>query len=120
METVAVLGASAKTDRYSYKAFHALREKGHTVHAVHPGRISLGDIVAWGSLKEIPDSLDTVTIYVNPQRLERVLDEIIAVQPRRVILNPGTESSEAERVLTEAGITVQKACTLVLLRTNQY
>ena len=33
---VAVIGASAKPERYSYQAVKLLREKGHAVYPVHP------------------------------------------------------------------------------------
>ena len=35
-ENVVILGASDKPDRYAYKAFKMLTEKGHNVFLVHP------------------------------------------------------------------------------------
>ena len=48
------------------------------------------------------------------------LKDIIELKPDRVIMNPGTESNVMEEELIANGIPVQKACTLVLLRTGQF
>ena len=47
-------------------------------------------------------------------------DQILKLKPKRVIFNPGTENSSLEKTLTDAGIAIEEACTLVLLRTNQF
>ena len=45
---------------------------------------------------------------------------MLQLAPRRVIFNPGTENPKVELQLNEAGIETLRACTLVLLATNQY
>ena len=47
-------------------------------------------------------------------------DKIIDLKPIRVIFNPGTENQEFIELLKKAGIQALEACTLVLLRTNQF
>ncbi len=71
-------------------------------------------------LSDIEDKVDTLTLYVGGNRLPGVLDEILALEPGRVIFNPGTENEEIESQLEQAGIATQRACTLVLLRTGQF
>ncbi|MGL5730726.1 MAG: CoA-binding protein [Bacteroidales bacterium] len=44
----------------------------------------------------------------------------MALKPRRVIFNPGTENDTFEEMLTENGIEAMEACTLVLLASKQY
>ncbi len=61
-----------------------------------------------------------MTIYVGPQILKQMAKELIEKKPRRVIFNPGTECEEVEAWLKGRGIIVQRACTLVLLNTNQF
>ena len=120
IERVAVLGASTKPDRYSYLAVEALMSHGHRVFPVSPtGEAVLGN-PGYRSLRDIPEPLDTVTLYVNPQRLMSLLDDLLVSPPRRVIFNPGTESKEAWEKLEAAGVFCQQACTLVLLSTGQY
>ena len=120
MENVAILGASAKEHRYSFKAQKKLMEHGHKVFPVSPdGKTVLG-VSGFRSIREIPEKIDTVTLYVGPQRQGGMIDEIIQKKPRRVIFNPETEHPENMAVLKKHGIEVQEACTLVLLATGQY
>lgn len=114
-----VLGASEKSDRYSYMATEMLNSAGYSVYA-------LGTKKGWIGNTEIhldwpePGSIDTLTLYINPTRLQAMLNDVLRLNPRRIIFNPGTEDGTLESVLSQAGIRVIRACTLVLLRTNQY
>jgi predicted CoA-binding protein len=115
-----VLGASTKPERYSNKALRMLREHGHTVIPVHPLHKEIEGIPAVASIDKLPRGVDTVTMYLGPAASESVADALVALKPRRVIFNPGTESSALEDRLREAGVVVERACTLVLLQTGQY
>jgi predicted CoA-binding protein len=120
MERVAVIGASSKPDRYAYKAVHQLLNHGHA-----PLPVSLRDEVildqkCYRTIDEVPQPIDTVTLYVNPRILTEMVDGIIAKKPKRVIMNPGTESEEHTKKFESAGIRVIRACTLVLLSTGQF
>ncbi len=120
MQQVAVLGASAKPERYSYQAVALLKAAGHAVYPVHPALETLQGLRAYHRLSEIPQALDTITVYLSPQHSSALTDDIIAARPRRVILNPGAENPDLARDLTTAGIAVVEACTLVLVRTGQF
>jgi predicted CoA-binding protein len=119
-ERVAVLGASHKPERYSNKAVRMLVEYGHEVIPVTPGRKVIEDLPVSPDLGSIEGPVDTLTLYVGPERSAQLQDAILALKPGRVILNPGTESPDLEQALTEAGIPWQHACTLVMLRTGQF
>jgi len=120
MENVAVIGASPKPDRYSYKAMRMLEECGHTPIPVAPALKEVLGYKAYSRLALVPDQVRTVTMYVGPARQDQIVEDILKVQPRRVIFNPGTENPAVYDRLREAGIQVQEACTLVLLRTGQF
>lgn len=117
---VAVLGASDKQDRYSYKAVKMLEEFGHTVFPVHPRVKSIDGHPVFAELGLIPDPLDTVTVYVSPEISDGMAAEIAEARPRRVIFNPGAENAALAERLSTAGIDVVEACTLVMLRTKQF
>jgi len=117
---VVILGASDKPDRYSYRAQVMLAEAGHRVFPVRPAGGEILGVEVYSGLAEIDEPIDTVTVYVNPQRLEPVVAEIIQLAPRRVILNPGTESENAAEQIREAGIEVEEGCTLVLLNGDMF
>ena len=119
-ERVIVLGASPKPWRYSYQAMALLQEYNHIAL---PVSLKAGKILGCSihtSLDQVKGPVDTVTLYVNPRILEDEIDAIIGIRPKRVIMNPGTESVTAARRFRDHGIRVIEACTLVLLKTGQY
>ena len=69
---------------------------------------------------QLQDKVDTVSVYVRADLLSKDIAKIIALAPRRVIFNPGTESDEMAAAFNKAGIATEEACTLVLLRTGQF
>ena len=119
-ETVVVLGASPKPERYSNQAVRALVEHGHRVIPVHPLLKKIAGVVAVPALSGVKDPVDTLTLYVGPERGKELLQDMINLGPDRVIMNPGTESDEIEEQLSANNIPVLRACTLVMLRTDQF
>lgn len=115
-----IIGASPKPDRYANKAQRLLKENGHTTVPINPIQEEiLGDEVS-KSPSDYQGDIDTVTLYVRPERLESILDNILSIKPKRIIFNPGTEDTQLQQRAREAGIEVIEACTLVLLNTGQY
>ncbi|MCO5285378.1 MAG: DCC1-like thiol-disulfide oxidoreductase family protein [Chitinophagaceae bacterium] len=114
-----VLGASENPERYSNKAIHRLREKGHEVIAIgrKKGRVADVDIT---TERPLIKNLDTVTMYLNPAHQDEYLDYLLSLKPRRIIFNPGAENPALEARIQDEGIAPIEACTLVLLSTNQF
>lgn len=119
-ETVIILGASPNPNRFSHKAQLALHENGHTPIPVNPSYDQIDGIHCYPGLRSVQQDIDTVTIYVRPDILETMIEDIVHISPKRVIFNPGTESREAADRFESVGIRVQNACTLVLLNAGQY
>ena len=118
---VLILGASDRADRFAYKAFKLLQEHGHKTVLVNPGLKTVETQEVLPDLSSFePGSIDTVTLYVGPKILEKHVDALLTLKPRRVIFNPGTESPEIQSKLSTAGITPLVACTLVLLNSSQF
>ncbi len=118
-EIVAVLGASPKRERYSNQAVRLLREYGHTVLPVNPAQTEIEGLPVIAAVEDLP-RVDTVTVYVSPAHSTALLPGLLALAPKRVIFNPGAENPVLEQALEKAGIAVEEACTLVLLRTQQF
>lgn len=117
---VAILGASAKPERYAYRALEQLLEKEHEVYPVHPKLQFVKGQRVYNSLADIKDKIETLTLYVGPARTNEMIDEIIALNPERIIFNPGAENDKLRDKAEAAGIKTMYACTLVLLSTNQF
>ena len=117
---VAVLGASSKPDRYSFKAIKTLHEKGHTPLPIHPLLKEIDGIPVHRSLGEVAEPIDTISVYLSARNSDPVADSILASRPRRVIFNPGAENPDLQRRLQEQGSEVLEACTIVMLKTGQF
>ena len=114
-----VLGATPKPERYAYIATEMLVEFGHTVV---PFGVKRGEIGELTILNEWPadEDIDTVTLYINPTIQKDFYARILALKPKRIIFNPGTENLELMEQASSQKIATLEACTLVLLRTSQY
>lgn len=119
MADTLVIGASLNPERYSYKAIEMLRHHERDIIAFGP---KTGTVCGVSIENEwnIHWKVDTVTLYLNPQRQETYYDKIVALKPRRVIFNPGTENDLFTIQLQAAGIQTENACTLVLLSIGNY
>ena len=117
---VAVLGASPKEERYSFKAVRMLKEHGHKPIPVHPAGHTVDGVSGLKSLSDINVEIDTLTVYVNSSISAQAHNEIIKLKPRRVIFNPGAENKELANKLNVDGIGTIEACTLVMLQTKQF
>lgn len=117
---VAVLGASPKPDRYANKAMRMLAEYGHRAIPVNPAFAEVEGQRCYASLGEIPEPLDTVTLYLGQGRSDPLIDAIVAAQPKRIIMNPGAENPALAARAESAGIEVVEGCTLVMLRAGLF
>ena len=114
-----VFGASLNPERYSNTAIHKLRANNYEVAAfgLRSGEVS-GVIIETELLSH--DTIDTITLYMNPKRQEAYYKYLLDLKPNRVIFNPGTENQEFYNLLKNNNIDYEVACTLVLLSTKQY
>jgi len=119
-QRVVVVGASPKRERYSNQAVRLLVQYCHEVVPIHPAASSIEGLPVVSRIEELHGHVDTVTLYVSGERLSAMEDSITDLQPDRVIFNPGTENPALRAALDARGIQTEEACTLVLLKTNQF
>ena len=116
---VLVLGGSSNPHRYSYLAINDLLDYGHEVLAVGKRAAMVRTVEIKSELPEDTD-INTVTIYLAPNNQADYYDYLTKGNFERVIFNPGAENPELMNQLGELGVEVLSACTLVMLRTNQF
>ena len=119
MKKTLVFGASLKPQRYSNIAIHRLIKNNIKTVAFGLREGTVDSVKIKTSLSEFED-IHTVTLYLNPTRQKEYYNKIVALKPKRVLFNPGTENPEFYNILKENGIEVEVACTLVLLSIGQY
>ena len=121
MKKTVIIGATTNPGRYAYLAARMLTEYNHEIVpvGVKNGAVFGKEILNIFKKPAITD-VDTVTLYIGPQRQPEHMDYIIGLKPKRIIFNPGTENDEFVRRAEEKGIEALEACTLVMLRSRQY
>lgn len=117
---VVVLGASPNRERYSNQAVRLLVSHRYQVTAVNPGHRTIEGQASVAQLSDITQAVDTLSLYRNATQLTGMIDDILALNPQRVIFNPGTESWDLQQALTQAGIPWRESCTLVMLRNGTF
>jgi predicted CoA-binding protein len=112
---VVVLGASDKPDRYSNRAVRLLLQHGYAVIPVHPALDAVEGLAVLPELGSVSGPVDTLTVYVSPAIGAGLLPAMLALKPRRIVFNPGSEVPALVPLLEKAGIEVVENCTLVML-----
>lgn len=119
-ETVVVLGASPKPDRYAYRAMEMLRDYGHHAIPVNPAFPEILGQLCYPNIAAAPKPIDTITMYLGKQRSDPLIAEILQAKPRRIIMNPGAENDNLATQAREARIEVVEDCTLVMLQVGSF
>jgi hypothetical protein len=116
-----IIGATTNPGRYAFLAARMLTSYNHEIVPVgiKEGEVFGKEILDIFEKPEIKD-VDTVTLYIGPQRQPEYYNYILGLKPKRIIFNPGTENDEFEKMAEEQGVEALEACTLVMLRSGQY
>ncbi|MFZ4056852.1 MAG: CoA-binding protein [Ferruginibacter sp.] len=114
-----ILGASENPTRYSNLAVKRLLANAFPVVAIGAKAGQIEEIVI--ETEQIAfDNIDTISLYLNPDRQKEYYNYILALKPKRLIFNPGTENDELVELAQQHQIQTVEACTLVMLSTGQY
>jgi predicted CoA-binding protein len=112
--TVAVIGASSDTTKFSNRSLRAHAAAGYEVYAVHPRGGTIEGLTVYKSLDEVPGGpLDRVTLYVPPAAALDVLDAVAAKGCAELWLNPGVDTPEVVAKAHELGLRTVVACSLI-------
>jgi uncharacterized protein len=116
-----IIGATTNTGRYAYLAARMLTDYNHEIVPVgiKDGQVFGKEILDIFEKPQVHD-VDTVTLYIGPQKQPDYYDYILSMKPKRIIFNPGTENDDFEKMAEAKGIEALQACTLVMLRSGQY
>jgi uncharacterized protein len=121
LKKTVVVGATPNRSRYAYLAATMLAEYNFesVLLGIKTGEINGNKIL---DIREKPaiTGVDTITLYIGPQRQPEWYEYLLGLKPKRIIFNPGTENEEFEALARKKGIETLEACTLVMLRSRQF
>lgn len=114
-----VIGASTNPQRFSYLAIKSLVK--HNVDVIAIG-LKEGEVegIKIQVGKPVIDDIHTISLYINADRQKDYIDYFLLLNPKRIILNPGTENGELIKRAREKNIELVFGCTLVMLNNDSY
>jgi uncharacterized protein len=105
-KTIAVVGASASDGKPAHEIPDYLQSQGYTILPVNPRGGEIFGKPAHRSLRDIDVPVDVVDVFRPPAEAEQVVRDAIAIGAKTVWFQPDTESDEAIRLASDAGLTV--------------
>jgi uncharacterized protein len=113
----AVVGATENTSKYGYKVFKKLKRKGFNVYPVNPNFDEVNGIKCYHSISDITDSIDVISLIVNPKIGIDVIDQANEKGIKNVWCQPGADSEELVEKAKAYGMNIiVNECVLVELR----
>lgn len=107
-KTIALVGASNKTHRASYRVMAFMQSKQYRVIPVNP-RLAGGELLGetvYASLADIPDVIDMVDIFRNAEAAGLITEEAISISPSVIWMQLDVINMEAAQKAEKAGIQV--------------
>ncbi len=116
-KTIAVVGLDSREERPAHRIASYLQSAGYTVIPVHRGRFPAAEVLgqrAYASLRDIPEKVDLVDVFVRSEETTPVIEDAIAIGARAVWLQQGITNAEGLARAAAAGLaTTQDRCTMV-------
>jgi predicted CoA-binding protein len=112
-KTVAVIGASSNRNKFGNKALRAFEHQGYTVIPINPNETEVEGHRTFGSVLDVPGSIDVATVYVPAPVGVRVMDDLAKKQIPEVWLNPGADDPEVVARARELGVPIIQACSII-------
>lgn len=110
MKNWAVVGATDKKNRFGYKIYKKLKDKGYNVYAVNPNLEEIDDDKCYKKLEEIEGKIDVVDFVVNPKIGIHVIETVNKLGIEYVWLQPGTRSRAIRKYAENNDIKYVEGC----------
>ena len=110
---VAVIGASSDRHKYGNKAVRALRDKGYTVIPINPKEPEVEGEKSYGSVLDVPVSINLATFYVAPAVGLKILDDVVTKGIPEVWFNPGADGPQVVERAKALGLKTVITCSIL-------
>lgn len=100
----AIVGVSAKEERYGYKIWKIMPKHDYVAYGVSPRYEEIDGKKIYPSLKDVPGKIDVVDVVVNPKISLGLMDEIKELGIEYVFFQPETYNDEVIARAEELGL----------------
>lgn len=118
-QNFAVIGVSPNKDKYAYKIFTLLKNKGKNTYGVHPTIETVDGDKVYPSMEAIPSNVDIAVFVVRPAIGLTYLPLVADKGVKTIWLQPGTISDELLVEADKLGLTVIQDCVLAQYARNE-
>lgn len=115
----AVVGVTAKKDRFGYKIWRTLQKHGYEVYGVNPNYSEIEGEKIYHNLKELPKKVDVVDMVVAPRHGMNTLEEAKELGIEYIFFQPGSHDSEIIQKAEEEGFKYVKDCIYAILKSKE-
>lgn len=111
----AVVGATQDEEKFGYKIYRRLKEKGYKVYPISPKYTNIDGDQVYKKLSDLPEVPEVVDFVVNPKIGEKIIQECHDLGIENIWLQPGTVSDGILSYGEEKGMNLAQACVLVAI-----
>lgn len=118
--SLAVFGVSRDPEKYGYKVYKTLKEKGLRVFAVNPRADEVDGDPVYPDMQALPETPEAIVTVVPPEVTKTVVAGALAAGVRKIWMQPGSEHVDAIRAAQQRGATVVYGgpCIMVVAKTH--
>jgi len=111
----AVVGVTPSKEKFGYKVWNLLKNKGYQVYAINPKYDEIEGDKCYSSLKALPVIPEVVDLVVPPTVSGQVIDEAHQLGINYLWFQPGTSNIDIIDKAKSLGIVTVNDCVLVAL-----
>ena len=109
-----IVGASRNQEKYGFKVLKDLLDAGYKVIPINPHTQEILGLKTYSSLKDVQEKIDVAIFVVPPLITLKILEEVLALEIKKVWMQPGSESEEALKYCQEHKIEcISGACIMI-------
>ncbi|QGG49249.1 CoA-binding protein [Heliorestis convoluta] len=110
-----VAGSFRNEEKWAYKIYRKLKEKGYTVYALNNAVKEVDGAPTYGTLKDLPQTPQVINLVTPPEVSRKLVGESAQMGIAYVWFQPGAESDEAVEAAEKEGMKVlHNACVYAL------
>lgn len=109
----AVIGVTPDKDKYGYKIYQRLKEKGYNTFGISPKYKDLEGDTLYENLDVVPSPIDVAVFVINPKYAKEYIGQMRTIGIGYAWMQPGTYNDEILDIMQSHGITPILDCILI-------